>query len=48
MQFERTITYTNIHDAFVWNGYKQPDIVPVNPIKQALTGADSVKERVVK
>ena len=46
MQFERTITYINIHDAFVWNGYKQPDIVPVNPLKQALTGADSVKERI--
>ena len=25
MQFERTITYTNIHDAFIWNGYKPAD-----------------------
>ena len=21
IQFEHTVTYTNIHDAFVWNGY---------------------------
>ena len=46
MQFERTVTYQNIHDAFIFNGYQQPDIVPVNPLKTALTGADSVKERI--
>ena len=33
MKFEHTAVYTNIHDVFVWNGYKQPDIVPVNPIQ---------------
>jgi len=33
IQFEQNKVYTNIHDAFVWNGYKQPDIVPVNPLK---------------
>ena len=21
MQFEHTVTYTNIHDVFIWNGY---------------------------
>ena len=46
IQFEHTVTYTNIHDAFVWNGYKQLDIVPVNPIQSALAGADSVKDRI--
>lgn len=46
MQFERTATYTNIHDAFIWNGYKPADIVPVNPLKTALAGADSVKDRI--
>lgn len=46
IQFEHTVTYTNIHDAFIWNGYKPADIVPVNPLKTALAGADSVKERI--
>ena len=46
MQFEHTVTYTNIHDAFIWNGYNPADIVPVDPIKSALAGADSVKDRI--
>ena len=46
IKFEHTVTYTNIHDAFIWNGYKQLDIVPVNPIQSALAGADSVKDRI--
>ena len=46
IELQHTAVYTNIHDAFVWNGYKQPDIVPVNPIQTALAGADSVKERI--
>lgn len=46
MQFERTTTYTNIHDAFIWNGYPQQQVVPVNPLKTALAGAESVKDRI--
>jgi hypothetical protein len=46
IQFEQNKIYTNIHDAFVWSGYKQPDIVPVNPVSAALQNADSVKERI--
>lgn len=47
MQFEHTVTYTNIHDAFIWNGYpQQQQVVSVNPLKTALAGADSVKDRI--
>jgi hypothetical protein len=46
MQFEHTVTYTNIHDAFIWNGYKQSNIVPVNPVSAALQNANSVKDRI--
>ena len=46
IHFEQNKVYTNIHDAFVWSGYKQPDIVPVNPVSVALQNADSVKERI--
>lgn len=46
IQFKHNKVYTNIHDAFIWNGYKQPDIMPINPIQSALAGADSVKERI--
>ena len=33
MKFEHTAVYTNIHDVFIWSGYKHADIVPVNPIQ---------------
>lgn len=46
IKFEHTVTYTNIHDAFIWNGYPQQQVVPVNPLQTALVGADSVKERI--
>ena len=46
IQFEHNKVYTNIHDAFVWSGYKQPDIVPVNPVSVALQNAESVKDRI--
>ena len=46
MKFQHTVTYTNIHDAFIWNGYKPADIVPVNPVSAALQNADSVKDRI--
>lgn len=46
IQFEQNKVYTNIHDAFVWNGYKPADIVPVDPVSAALQNADSVKDRI--
>ena len=46
IQFEQNKIYTNIHDAFVWNGYRPADIVPVNPVSAALQNADSVKDRI--
>lgn len=36
IQFKHNKVYTNIHDVFIWNGYKQPEIVPVNPVSDVL------------
>lgn len=33
IELQHTAVYTNIHDAFIWSGYKPADIVPVNPIQ---------------
>lgn len=46
IELQRTPIYQGIHDAFIWNGYAQSNIVPVNPIQSALTGADSVQDRI--
>ena len=46
IELQHTQVYKGIHDAFVWNGYAQPNIVSVNPIKSALAEADSVPERI--
>lgn len=46
IELQHTQVYKGIHDAFVWNGYTQPNIVPVNPLQTALANADSVQDRI--
>lgn len=46
IELQHTRVYKSIHDAFIWNGYAQPNIVPVNPIQSALANADSVQDRI--
>jgi hypothetical protein len=45
IQFKHTATYTNIHDAFIWNGYAPANIAPVDPIKERI---QVVQEQLLK